>query len=79
MRAISRVYMENQAGCAATYSVTEEVFIVFVTLVESDISASIHESERPDFAALGDADVFVGSGFDVDRLRHYGPKLKLIQ
>lgn len=73
-----RVYIENQVGRAATYSVTEDVFHGAVALLESDISVSIHESDRPDFAALGDADVFVGSSFDVDRLRHYARKLKLI-
>ncbi|SFU89572.1 Phosphoglycerate dehydrogenase [Polaromonas sp. YR568] len=72
------VYVENQAGRAATYSITPEVFRCALPMPETEVTVTIHDSDRPDLDALARADVFVGSGFDVERLRRGAPRLKLV-
>lgn len=73
-----RVYVENQAGRAAAYRITGELFQAAVPLQTAEVAVAIHDSDRPDLDALAQADVFVGSGFDVERLRRDAPKLKLV-
>lgn len=73
-----RIYVENQTGRAATYRITREIFHGAVPLSAADVAVAIHDSDRPDLDALAQADVFVGSGFDVERLRRGAPRLKLV-
>lgn len=73
-----RVYIENQAGRAATYRITGEAFHSTVPLPATEVAVTIHDSDRPDLDALSRADVFVGSGFDVERLRRDAPRLRLV-
>lgn len=71
-----RIYVENQAGRAATYQITEEIFRASVP--SSWVELTIRNSDEPDLGALAEADVFVGSGFDVERLRQHAKKLRLV-
>jgi glyoxylate/hydroxypyruvate reductase len=73
-----RVYIENQAGRAATYRITGEVIRDVVPLPATEFAVDIHDRDHPDLDALAQADVFVGSGFDVERLRRGAPRLKLV-
>ncbi len=73
-----RVYVENKAGRAGTYDITNGIFGAAVGQLEMGVAVTIHDSDHPDFEALAKADVFVGSGFDVERLRRHAPKLRLV-
>lgn len=73
-----RVYVENQTGRSAAYCIDEEVFHAAVPLQSAEISLAIHDSDCPDLEALAQADVFVGSGFDVERLRRGAPRVRLV-
>ncbi|MGE3348994.1 MAG: D-2-hydroxyacid dehydrogenase [Ramlibacter sp.] len=69
------VYVENQVGRAAAYRISPDAF---QAVMPEDVSLSIHESDAPDLPALAQADVFVGSGFDIERLRRAAPRLRLV-
>ncbi len=73
-----RIYVENQAGRTAAYRITRELFQAAVPPQAAEVTVTIHDSDHPDLGALAQADVFVGSGFDVRRLRRDAPKLKLV-
>jgi phosphoglycerate dehydrogenase-like enzyme len=73
-----RVYVENKAGRADTYRITEEIFRGAVPLPQEALALTVKESDQPDLDALAGADVFVGSGFDVNRIRLHAPRLKLV-
>lgn len=72
------VYVENQPDRAATYQITRELFRSTVPLSATEVAVTIHDSDRPDLEALARADVFVGSGFDVARLRSDARRLRLV-
>lgn len=73
-----RVYVENQAGRSAAYRITDEVFYGAVAPLADELVVNICDNDQPDLEALAQADVFVGSGFDVDRLRRSAHQLRLV-
>lgn len=73
-----RVYAENQPNRPDAYRITEDILREAVALPSEEISVTVHASDRPDLAALASSDVFVGSGFDVERLRAHAPRLRLV-
>lgn len=73
-----RVYVENLVGRSAAYHITSEALRDAASLPSADVSVSIHKSDQPDLDALGRADVFVGFGFDVERLQRHGRHLQLV-
>lgn len=72
------VYVENKVGRSGAYAITDEILRTAVGLLKADVAVTFHDSDHPNFEALARAEVFVGSGFDVERLRHHAPALRLV-
>ncbi|ANN61913.1 hypothetical protein A9174_33830 (plasmid) [Mesorhizobium loti NZP2037] len=72
------IYVENKVGVAPEYEVTEASIRHAIT--ESSIRAdvTVRRSDNLDFDRLKQADLFVGSGFDPDIIRHHGDNLRLV-
>jgi len=73
-----RVYVENPVGRPETYRIGQERLAQALRSDSTQIEFNICDSDQPDLEALAKADVFVGSGFDVERLRKYGTSLRLV-
>jgi len=71
------VYIENRADREPAYAITREIWNKVIE-AGLPVKAAFHMDTQPDFSDLGRADVFVGSGFDTERLRLHAPKLKII-
>lgn len=72
------VYIENLVGRQAAYHVTDQVVRETLGPQLPALDVSIHKSDSPDLEALAEADVFVGFGFDVQRLQRHGRRLRLV-
>lgn len=71
------IYAENLRGRDPAYVITEDLLR---SNVDPSIGAevTVRWSDEPDLAALVDADVFVGGGFDPERVARYSPRLRLV-
>jgi phosphoglycerate dehydrogenase-like enzyme len=71
------VYVENKAGRDPAYAITQDAWDS-VMPADLPVKAVFHLDSRPNLPALEQADVFVGSGFDTERLRLHASRLKVV-
>ncbi|CAM3456800.1 Phosphoglycerate dehydrogenase [Bordetella sputigena] len=73
-----RVYVQNQKERGEAYQITPERWRSTVHLPAEKVHATFHDKSNVDLAALGVADVCVGSGFDPALIQRHARKLKLL-
>jgi glyoxylate/hydroxypyruvate reductase A len=72
------IYTENKRGIDPNYEVTERLVRQALRRIAQTFLVTVRTADDPDLSALRAAHFFIGSGFDVERLRKYGTCLRLV-
>ena len=74
----TRVYVENRRGRLPAYTITEELVREALRDALQPLTLTVRYADEPDFAALAEAEFFMGSGFDTRRLADHAPRLRIV-
>lgn len=72
------IYVENKHGVAEDYRITEGAIRRALSSAVSDIDIRVHTSSEPDPVGLANAQFFIGSGFDTERIGRTGRNLRVV-
>lgn len=73
-----RIYVENRENAFGNFVVSQDDLRRALGAQADRVEISVNSANAPDFASLQAATFFIGSGFDPQRLRDYGRKLRVV-